>query len=285
MTEGAATEGAATEGAAAPGAVTADALAACAAARPLVLLLDIDGTLAPIVPRPEEARVPDATLAALAALAALPATHLALVTGRAPADGRRLVPVAGAWVVGNHGAERLAPDGAHEVDPRVAEHAPALRAAAAELAPLAAAVPGVWVEDKRWSLSVHYRQAPADAVPRVVEAARAAAARLGLRAGGGKQIVELRAAAAVDKGTAGVALARALGADAPAAGVFAAGDDVTDEDLFRRLADARLGARAPVTVRVGAPDAPTAAAFRAPDPAALQALLAELAARRAGPAA
>jgi trehalose 6-phosphate phosphatase len=263
----------------AAGPVPAGALAACAAARPLVLLLDIDGTLAPIVPRPDEARVPDATLATLAALAALPDTHLALVTGRAPADGRRLVPVPGAWVVGNHGAERLAPDGTHEVDPRVAEHEAALRAAAGELATTTAAVPGAWVEDKGWSLSVHYRQTAPDLAPRVVEAARAAAARLGLRAGAGKQVVELRAPAAVDKGTAGVALARRVGADAHGGAAFAAGDDVTDEDLFRR---ARAELPRAVTVRVGPPGVGTAAEFRADDPPAVAALLAALlAARRA----
>jgi trehalose-phosphatase len=183
------------------------------------------------------------------------------------------VPVSGAWVVGNHGAERVAPDGAHHVDPRVAAHAPALRAAAAALAPLAAAVPGVWVEDKEWSLSVHYRQAAPDDAPRVVAAARDAAARLGLRAGAGKAVVELRAPAAVDKGTAAVALARALGADAPTGAALAAGDDVTDEDMFRR---ARAELPRAVTVRVGPAGVETAAEHRADDPPAVAALLAAL---------
>jgi trehalose-phosphatase len=258
--------------------VTGPALvAASAAARPLVLLLDIDGTLAPIVSRPEEARVPDATLATLRALAGLPDTHLALVTGRAPDAGRRLVPVDGAWVVGNHGAERLAPDGAHLVDPLVAAYGPALRAAAAALAPVADTVPGAWVEDKGWSLSVHYRQAPAELAPRVVAAARETAARLGLRAGSGKQVVELRAPVEVDKGTAAVALARTLGADGPAGAVFAAGDDVTDEDLFRR---ARAELPRAVTVRVGPADVVTAAEHRVDDPAAIVGLLAALLAAR-----
>ena len=256
-------------------------VAACAAARPLVLLLDIDGTLAPIAPRPEDARVPAETLAALGALAAAPDTHLALVTGRAPADARRLVPVAGAWVIGNHGAERLAPDGAHLVDPAVAAYGPALRQAVAELIGALAAVPGAWVEDKGWSASVHYRQvAPADAA-RVVEAALAAAARAGLRAGDGKMVVELRAPVAVDKGTAGVALARALGAGGPHGAVLAAGDDVTDEDLFRRLAEAWSDPGRVFTVRVGAPDTPTAAAYRVPDPEAFRAALTAVAAGRA----
>jgi len=259
---------------------TLDALAAdCAAAHPLVLLLDIDGTLAPIAPRPEDARVPDATRETLGALAALPGTHLALVTGRAPGSARALVPVAGAWVIGNHGAEQLAPDGAHTVDARVAAYGPALRAVAAELAPLAANVPGVWVEDKGWSLSLHYRQAaPAD-VPRVQEAARAAAGRAGLHAGDGKAVVELKAPVAVDKGTAALALALALGADGPTGMAFAAGDDVTDEDLFRRL---RAGLPRTHTVRVGPAGVATAAECRVDDPPAFAALLAALLAARSG---
>lgn len=270
-----------------PGGAAADALdvgaeaAACAATHSLVLLLDIDGTLAPIAPRPGDARVPAATLDVLGTLAAAPHTHLALVTGRAPTDARRLVPVPGVWVIGNHGAEQLAPDGTHQVDPQVAAYAPALRRAVAELREALAAVPGAWVEDKGWSASVHYRQAaPADA-PRVVEAARAAGARAGLRVGAGKMVVELRAPVAVDKGTAGVALAQALGAGGPTAAVLAAGDDVTDEDLFRRLAEAWPEPGRVFTVRVGAPDVPTAATYRVPDPAAFRGVLEAVAAGRA----
>ena len=183
-------------------------------------------------------------------------------------------------MVGTLGYERLAPNGSHEVDPRVAAWGPALREAAAALAAVGADVPGAWVEDKGWSLSVHFRQVAPEAAPRVAEAARAAAARFGLRAGDGKQVVELRAPVAVDKGTAAVALARALGADGPGGAVLAAGDDVTDEDLFRR---ARAELPQAVTVRVGAPGVATAAEYRATDPPGVAALLeALLAARSSG---
>lgn len=253
------------------------AVASLALARPLVFLLDVDGTLAPIAPRPEDARVPDATLGVLAALVARPHTRVALVTGRAAADARRLVPVPGLWVVGNHGAETEAPDGAVSVNPAVAALAPALRAAVADVAAAVAGVPGARVEDKRWSASVHVRLVadPADAA-RVADAARAAAARHGLAARDGKRVVELRAPVDVDKGTAALALLGRLGALGAGAGVLAAGDDVTDEDLFRRLTDVRLGGRL-VTVRVGPEGEPTAAGFRVADPAALLAVLAALA--------
>jgi trehalose-phosphatase len=175
-----------------------------------------------------------------------------------------MVPVAGAWVVGNHGAERLAPDGAHEVDPAVAPYGTALREAAAELARLAADLPGAWVEDKAWTLSLHYRQAAPDAAAGLVAAGRDVAARLGLRAGAGKMVLEVKAPADVNKGTAGVALARSLGADRAPGGVFAAGDDVTDEDLFRAV---RAEVARSVTVRVGAGE--SAAEWRADGTAAL----------------
>jgi trehalose-phosphatase len=256
----------------------ADALGALAAARPLVLLLDVDGTLAPIAPRPEDARVPDGTLALLAALAARPHTHVALVTGRAPAAARRLVPVPGLWVIGNHGAEHESPDGEHAVHPAVAAHARALRAAVAEVTAEVAGVPGAVVEDKGWSASVHFRLADAGDAERVAGMARAVAGRHGLAARDGKMVVELRAPAEVDKGTAALALLGRLGADRPGAGVLAAGDDVTDEDLFRRLTETRPGGAAPVTVRVGPAGVATAAAHRVADPPALAAALATLAA-------
>jgi trehalose-phosphatase len=135
------------------------------------------------------------------------------------------------------------------------------------------------VEDKGWSLSVHFRQAAPDGAARIATAAREAAARFGLRAGDGKQVVELRAPVNVDTGTAAVARARTVGAGERDAAAFAAGDDVTDEDLFRR---ARAELPHAVTVRVGSAGVATAAEWRVDDPPAVAALLdALLAARQA----
>jgi trehalose-phosphatase len=260
-----------------PAAALAARLAARLAGRPGVFLLDVDGTLAPIAPRPEDARVPEATLAAVARLAAAPDTHVALVSGRAPDDARRMVPVPGLWAIGNHGVEIIAPDGTHAVEPRAACFAGALAAAAGELRALEA-TPGVRLEDKRWSLSLHHRQAPRDAVPALAETAAGVAARHGLRVGQGKEVLELKVPAAIDKGTAALALIERLGADAPGAAVLFVGDDVTDEDGFRRLG--ALGHA--VTVRVGPPDVATAAGSVLPDPAAVRDLLLAISAVRGG---
>jgi trehalose 6-phosphate phosphatase len=136
----------------------------------------------------------------------------------------------------------------------VAAAAPALAAAADELSDVTAHVRGVFVEDKRWSLSVHYRLSPPEWVPAVAAAVEDAALRHGLRLRPGKAVLELRAPVEVDKGTAALALARRLGADASAGSALFVGDDVTDEDAFRAL---RAGLPGAVTVRVLDPDAST----------------------------
>jgi len=241
---------------------------------PLVVMLDVDGTLAPIAPRPEDAEVPEATRRAVAALVALPGVHVALVSGRAAADALRMLDVDGLWVIGNHGAEVLAPDGRLTVDALVVPHEAAVAAAAHSLDETLGAVPGVTVENKRWSLSVHYRLASHAVVPLVRPAVESVAARTGLRLGLGKEVLELRAPVEVHKGSAIVSLARQLGAERSNASALFAGDDVTDEDGFLLL---RAHVPAAVTVRVvdvvaGTP-VETAAEFTVRDPDAMRQLL------------
>jgi trehalose-phosphatase len=203
---------------------------------PLVVALDVDGTIAPIVPRPEDAAVPPETRRVLASLAARPAVQLAVVSGRSAADAARIVALDGLWVIGNHGAETVAPDGAVRVDPLVAPFAPAIAAAVRALAPAADAVPGARLEDKRWTLTLHYRRvADAAAVGALERATSDAARAFGLSMHRGKQVFELRPPVRVDKGTALLRLARALGADVPGAALLFAGDDLTDEDAFVAL--------------------------------------------------
>jgi trehalose-phosphatase len=246
---------------------------------PLVVMLDVDGTLAPIAPRPEDAVVPNATRRAVAELVALPGLHVALVSGRAASDAQRMVDVDGIWVIGNHGAEVLAPDGRLTVDELVVPHEEAVAAAARSLGETLADVPGVMVENKRWSLSVHYRLASADAVPMVRAAVEMVAARTGLRLGLGKEVVELRAPAQVHKGTAIVSLARRLGAERSNASALFAGDDVTDEDGFTLL---RAHAPSAITIRVTEHPAAvaTAAEFTVRDPDAVRQVLEAIAEAR-----
>jgi trehalose-phosphatase len=240
---------------------------------PRVIMLDVDGTLAPIAPRPELAAVPAETRAAIAALVATPGVTVCLVSGRAAADARRIVGVDGVWVIGNHGAEVMRPDGAIEVDPAVAPFAGAVARTAAALAPIVAGVDGAILENKRWTLSVHYRGVAPGLVPVLEQAVGNIAAREGLTVRDGKKVIEVRPPVSVDKGTAVVALARRLGALAPGASLLFAGDDVTDEDAFRAL---RAEAPAAITIQV-APNgsASSHAEYRVDDPAAMRARLGE----------
>jgi trehalose-phosphatase len=240
-------------------------------------MLDIDGTLAPLAPRPEDAFVPEPTRHAVLALAYQPHVHVALVTGRAAADGRRLAGMDGVWVIGNHGIETISPIGETVVDETAAPYRDVIAAAVGELAALLGSIRGVRVEDKVWTLSVHYRLADPDIEPRLRATMDEVAHRHGLRLIRGKKIFELRPPIHVHKGTAVVELSRLLAGSDLAASLFYAGDDRTDEDAFRSL---RSAAPHAVTVRVGGPaddqTAATAAEFTVPDEGALRGLLESL---------
>jgi trehalose 6-phosphate phosphatase len=183
------------------------------------LVLDVDGTLAPIVSRPELAAVPEETRAELARLAGR-YLLVACVSGRSGPDARRLVGVNGIEVVGNHGLE---------LDPRAHE-------LAGELAGFRDAV-GLPVEDKALSLTYHYREAEDEAaaragLERVAERARDA----GLDARWGRKVLEIRPRVEANKGTAVRAL---LNRSRARLGLYA-GDDTTDLDGFAGLGGAGL---------------------------------------------
>jgi trehalose-phosphatase len=215
---------------------------------PTILFLDVDGTLAPIADRPADAAVPPETLRLLTELVTTGAS-VVLVSGRSAPDARRMVPVAGTWVIGNHGAELLAPDGTFSADERVVGWEPVIRQAAGEVSSMVDRWEGIFLEDKRWTLSIHYRLAPeADTVAAQGEL-RELAERLGLRVTLGKKVLELRSPVDLHKGTAVVALARTLAGPSLEGSFLYAGDDRTDEDAFVEL---RAAAPWSVTVRVGA---------------------------------
>lgn len=230
---------------------------------PLVVMLDVDGTLAPIASRPEEATVPPETRRLVAALAARDGVHVALVSGRAAVVARRMVSVANVWAIGNHGFEITGPDGEELVDPQVAPYRPVMAQAARKLTAQVAHVPGVIFEDKTWTHSIHYRLAEQTVVPRLRAAIEDTAKQLGLKVTEGKLVLEVRPPLRVDKGTAVLTLAHRLDGLRATSSLIFIGDDRTDEDAFRALR-----ARAPhaVTVRVThGDDTPTAAEFNVGD--------------------
>lgn len=254
------------------------------AASPLLVALDIDGTLAPIASTPASAAVPEATLQTLHHLTRLPGVQVAVVTGRSAPDGRRMVGVAGTWVIGNHGMEWIEPDGALRVNEAARATAPRIAEAAAMLNARLQGINGALVEDKRWTLSVHFRLVAPAQRPLIEESLQDVARRLELRVTQGKQVYELRPRVEISKGTALLELSSILRIRERHGAVFYAGDDRTDEDAFRALRDLGNGA---VTIHVGdnAPDGiATAAEFMIPDPAALRELLDWLVVERGGPA-
>jgi len=184
-----------------------------------LLAFDFDGTLAPLAHDHRTARLRPATVRLLAGLAR--AWPCAVISGRGRADLLgRLTGTGIRRVVGSHGAE-----------PAPAGKGPsrAVAAWARALRPLVEALPGTELELKPSSLSVHVRRAPAPA-----KALRRVAATAGMLPGArlvpGKKVLNLVPAGAADKGEA---LARLLRRGRFERALFA-GDDVTDEDVFRR---------------------------------------------------
>ena len=242
--------------------------------RPLLLMLDVDGTLAPIAPTPSMARVPDETRRVIESLVACPGVFVVLVSGRAAHEARQMVGVDRLWAVGNHGAEVIAPNGEVTVDPSVARYANAMTATARVLEPAIHAIEGATLENKTWSLTVHYRAASDDVLPGIRTAVEQAAAASGLRVTEGKKILEVRPPVEIHKGTAVAHMAHSLGGDSPSASLLFAGDDVTDEDAFRLL---RLDFPRAVTIHIGdGAGFETAAEFRITDLRVLRDLLSNI---------
>lgn len=248
------------------------------AGTPLVVMLDVDGTLAPIAPVFDQARVPLETQRAVASLLQRPNVHVALVTGRGAAVARRMVGVSNVWVVGNHGFEIQGPNGEDIADPSVTSYREVIATAVARLRPLINAMQGVIIEDKTLTLSVHWRLADPAIVPRLREVVDVTAASLGLRVTEGKRIFEVKPPALIDKGTAVLALAERLTDGQGDASIVFAGDDVTDEDAIRALREHHPRA---VTIRVlGEENPPTEAEFSLHGTEAMRRFLEELARAR-----
>jgi trehalose 6-phosphate phosphatase len=200
----------------------------------LVLLLDFDGTLAPIVDRPELAAMPDDTRRALERLMAMPRVEVAVVSGRGLADVRERAAIPGIAYAGNHGMEIHGP-GVDRIHPEAAAARPVLERAAAGLETAIAAIPGAFVEDKELTLSVHFRLAPRERLGELHEIIHRVVDPLpGVHVTEGKQVIEVRPNVDWNKGKAVLFL---LDQMRPPSGapVLYLGDDRTDEDAFRAL--------------------------------------------------
>ena len=203
----------------------------------ILLLFDYDGTLTPIVPRPEDATLSEETRRRLTSLAANPRCIAGIVSGRSIADLSLLADIPGFIYAGNHGME-IQGQGIDFIHPGAVAARDALDRVRDDLAGALAHVPGIIVEHKGLTLTVHFRGTPepmAGGVNAVVEEATAPLVEQGLmRLTRGKMVVEVRPAIPWDKGKA-IEKIREEFEDSPLPVYF--GDDRTDEDGFTVVQD------------------------------------------------
>ncbi|MCO1339339.1 trehalose-phosphatase [Kocuria polaris] len=223
----------------------------------LLVALDFDGTLAPFVGRPEDARALPGSAEALARLGggdapgSGPRTTTALLSGR-HLESLRLVasPPEEVLLVGSHGAERYSPETGDEPLTLSGAQEALLAEVTAALRGVSEAFAGARLEHKPSGVVLHVRQcSPADGAAALARARTALAGERDVHVTEGKAVLEA-AVVRVDKGV-GLDWLRSVSG---AATVVFAGDDVTDEHAFSTLRPGDLG------VKVG--DGETGAAFR-----------------------
>ncbi len=202
---------------------------------PAGLLTDFDGTLSPIVTDPAAARLVEGAADALRALTRRLAV-VAVVTGRAPLDARRMTGVPGLLIAGNHGTEWLEPGA---VAPAESAGAERLRSAVRAVVRRVPRLAGVEVEDKGVSATVHYRAAtdPEGARTRILAALGEPGPDVELRPG--RMSVEVRPIGLGDKGAATRLIVERFGLR----GAVVMGDDITDLDMFAAVEEARAAGR------------------------------------------
>lgn len=233
------------------------------AAVPSVLAFDLDGTLAPLMPRPADARVPEDTAARLRALSRV--WPLGVITGRAIDDARARLGFTPRYLFGNHGAERA--DTAvsavlHDrLDPcreHLRRYKPAMQTR--------------WIvlEDKGLSLALHYALAPNVPLTRAWLDELIAPVSDQIHATHGHQVMNIMPQHAPDKGDALLEIMH----DCGAANALVVGDDVNDESAFGKAPPGS------VTVRIGSPQVPTQARFRLSSQSQVDRLLSMLLALR-----
>jgi trehalose 6-phosphate synthase len=237
----------------------------------VAVLLDFDGTLAPIADRPDDVVLPPLTRSLLARLARRSRCHVAVISGRALGDLKARVGLQDVVYVGNHGFEISGPGWAAERRD-AAEIRDLIASCSGRLRDRLRSVRGVIVEDKGPTASVHYRMVRRDQIETVWQAVLHAVAHLPpgkVELRRGKMVWELRPALDWDKGRAALwVLEQVVGKDwRERCAVLYAGDDRTDEDAFVAIGDAGI------TIKVGPVSTPTAARYWVADLAGLATVL------------
>ena len=232
--------------------------AALHAAPRWLVMLDFDGTLAPIVEHASLAVLPVKAKQHLSKLAASSGIDLAIVTGRAIADLHPRIGIDGIEFSGNHGRERLKPGSSRtELDSSVRV---IVAQVCEQVRKEVSGISGVYVEDKGLTASLHYRQVPAEFHAQVREVFRDIERTFGaaIEVAEGKCVFDFFPADGANKGKAVMVLLAERGGAAKVLPIYC-GDDTTDETVFRALPPDSI------TVYVGSGETESAARYRVGD--------------------
>lgn len=212
------------------------------------ILLDIDGTLAPIVDMAADARVPEGTRQLLISLARRYGV-VACVSGRRASEARAIVAIGAISYLGSHGSELLRAGWTEaRLDPRLEEWAQRMSDFGREADTTELRRLRVRIEDKGAIVAFHWRGAPDEQAARAaIDAIAARAQEAGFRTHWGRKVLEVRPPVRIDKGE-GI---KAFLADTDVKVAMYVGDDTTDLDAFRALAELADDGRIARAIRVG----------------------------------
>ena len=197
------------------------------------LLCDLDGTLAPIVTRPEEVEVPERTRQAVAA-AARNLGLCAIVTGRPAKVAAELIDTESIVIAGNHGLELLEPESDSIISHSLlADHERDAAGFLASLEQEEISSLGIRIEDKGPIVALHWRGIEeSDELLDEIERISSLAREAGLDPRGGRMVLELRPRVEIDKG---VAVTELIASRPEIDSAIFIGDDATDLDAFEAL--------------------------------------------------
>ncbi|XP_026807687.1 alpha,alpha-trehalose-phosphate synthase [UDP-forming]-like [Rhopalosiphum maidis] len=202
----------------------------------LALLLDYDGTLAPLAPHPDLAILPLETKSVLERLANMSDVYISIISGRNVHNVKDMVGIEGLTYAGNHGLEILHPDGSRFVHPMPKEYEDKVGDLLKVLQEQVCK-DGAWVENKGTLLTYHYREVPVNSRLELAATAQRLIEEAGFKAGQAHCAIEAKPPVQWNKGRASLYILRtAFGLDwSERIRIIYAGDDVTDEDAMQAL--------------------------------------------------
>lgn len=224
----------------------------------LVFFLDYDGTLTPIVDRPDYAILDEEMRMTVRALAEK--YSVAIVSGRMREDVQKLVGIQGIFYAGSHGCDIDGP-GVSMVQPKVKDLIPVINDVIAFLSEKLNNIPNILIEEKKFSVAVHYRLVDEKYLEKIKEVVSLVISdNKKLKLMKGKMVFEILPDIDWDKGKAIQWIMKALGISWSEASVIYIGDDVTDENAFRAIRTRGTG------ILVTKTDNPSSADFKLNSP-------------------